>query len=141
MKNFNSDNSTGKNYEEVKPNMPLKYLTATSIIGDKVMNPGGEHMGTIRDIMINLTTGSITYFIIEFEVLFAFGDKFFAFPYTLFTVDPINETFVLDQEPDTLKNAPGFDKDHWPDTNSHEFDHPSNYWAGFMGPNTGSSPH
>jgi hypothetical protein len=36
-----------------------------------------------------------------------------------------------------LENAPGFDKDHWPKTNSHEFENASRYWGGFMGANTG----
>lgn len=142
MKNFNKDNTTGKNHEGVNPNTPLKYLTASSIIGDKVINPSGEHMGTIKDVMIDLSNGKIKYFIVELGGFLGIGVKYFAFPLSLLTIDTTNETFLLDQDMETLKNAPGFDKDHWPETNSHEFDSHSAYWGGFMGTsNSGAVPY
>ncbi len=137
MKDFHTDNESGKNHEGGRPNSPLRYLTASSIIGDKVKNSKGEHMGDIEDIMVDLTTGSITYFVIELGGFLGLGTKYFAFPYELLSVDPKSETFVLNQELKDLKNAPGFDKDHWPDTNSHKFDQSGSYWGSFMGANTG----
>ena len=52
------DNLTGVNQEGFYPNRPLRYLTATSIVGDKVHNSAGEHLGIIKDIMIDLGTGN-----------------------------------------------------------------------------------
>jgi hypothetical protein len=46
----------------------------------------------------------------------------------------------LDLDKVSLKDAPGFDKDHWPDTNSHYVES-GQYWGSFMGPNTGSVPY
>lgn len=137
MKNFNSDNKTGLNHEGLKPNSPLKYLTATSIIGDKVKNPAGEHMGFIKDIMVDLSSGAIAYIIIELGGFLGIGEKYFAFPFELLSVNPKNKTFILNQKLETIKNAPGFDQEQWPKTNSHEFDSHGEYWGGFMGPNTG----
>ena len=37
---------------------------------------------------------------------------------------------------DELEKAPGFNKDHWPETNSHYLDSNS-HWADFMGPSVG----
>jgi sporulation protein YlmC with PRC-barrel domain len=141
MKNFKEDNSSGNNHEGVKPNMPLKYLTASSIIGDKIINPAGEQMGSIKDIMVDLSNGKIDYFIVELGGFLGIGEKYFAFPFSLLTVDPASKTFVLDKDLETLKNAPGFDKDHWPDTNTHEFDHSGSYWGSFMGASTGAVPY
>jgi sporulation protein YlmC with PRC-barrel domain len=138
MENFNYDNSTGKNHEGLSANRPLKFLTANSIIGDKVVNKDAEHIGTIKDLMIDLETGKIEYFIVEMGGFLGIGEKYFAFPYQLLIVDSVVETFVLDQSLETIKNAPGFDKEHWPETNSHEFDHSYAYWGGFMGVNTGT---
>jgi hypothetical protein len=53
----------------------------------------------------------------------------------------MSETFVLDQELDTLRNAPGFDKEHWPDTNSHQFSNSGAYWGDFVGANGGAVPY
>lgn len=41
--------------------------------------------------------------------------KLFAAPWSALTLDPENKHFVLNVEKDRLQNAPGFDKDNWPD--------------------------
>jgi sporulation protein YlmC with PRC-barrel domain len=141
MKTFKKDNISGKNHEGPHPNLPLKFLTATSIIGDKVRNPKGEHLGTIKDIMIDLVNGKIEYVVVEFGGFLGLGEKYFALPYPLLKVDAKNQVFVLNQDKETLKKAPGFDKAHWPETNTHMFDHATSYWGGFMGSNSGSVPY
>lgn len=140
MKTFEVDNKSGKNHEGAHPNTPVRFLTTTSIIGDKVVNPKGEHLGTIKDIMLDLTEGKIEYVVIEFGGLLGIGEKFFAIPYPLLKLDAKKQVFVLNQDKETLRKAPGFDKNHWPETNSHLFD-TSSYWGGFMGGNTGSLPY
>lgn len=137
MKNFREDNASGVNHVGVNPNRPLRFLTASSIIGDKVKDPKGNHMGSIKDLMINLSTGQVEYVVIELGGFLGIGEKYFAFPYSFLTIDTKDETFVLAQDHETIRNAPGFDKEHWPETNTHMFD--SN-WGGFMGSNTGAIP-
>ena len=138
MNKFDADNNTGKNHEGAHANMPLRYLTASSIMKDKVYNKEEELMGGIKDIMIDLDSGRIEYVIIELGGFLGIGEKYFAIPYSYLKVDVKNESFVLDQELETLKNAPGFDGDHWPETNSHAFENANSYWGSFMGPNTGA---
>ena len=43
------------------------------------------------------------------------GDKLFAIPWNSFSYDPTEEAFVLDADKRLLENAPGFDKNNWPD--------------------------
>jgi sporulation protein YlmC with PRC-barrel domain len=125
------DNLTGINQEGFYPNRPLRYLTCTSILNDKIHNPEGEHLGAIKDIMIDLTTGKITYFIIEFGGFLGIGIKYFAIPFPLLKVDPENKSFIFEQSKESLTKAPGFDIDHWPDTNIH-LEEVNSYWN-FMG--------
>jgi sporulation protein YlmC with PRC-barrel domain len=113
------ENLTGVNREGAHPNVPLKYLTATSIIGDKVHNAKGEHMGKIADIMLDITTGKIEYVVIEFGGFLTIGEKYFAIPFRLLRVDPANKAFIFDQPKEMLEKAPGFDMSHWPETNLH----------------------
>lgn len=138
MQDFKKDNATGVNHEGVNPNIPLKFLTASSIIGDKVKDPKDNPMGSIKDLMVNLSTGKVEYVVIELGGFLGIGEKYFAFPFSFLTVDTVDESFVLDQDFEAIKNAPGFDKEHWPETNSHMFD---TNWGGFMGANTGSMPY
>ena len=44
-----------------------------------------------------------------------FGEKLFAIPWKALTLDEDNKCFILDVNKGTLENAPGFDKDNWPD--------------------------
>jgi sporulation protein YlmC with PRC-barrel domain len=137
MTTLAKENLTGINQEGNHPNVPLRYLTATSIMSDKVLNKAGEKLGSVKDIMIDITTGQIEYVVIEFGGFLGIGEKFFAIPFRLLAVDTVEEALVLNQSKDDLEKAPGFDKDHWPKTNSHEFDRSGAYWGSFMGPNTG----
>ena len=119
MDTLQQDNLTGVNNGQLLPNLPLKYLTASSVIGDKVHNRQGEHMGIIKDIMLDVTTGSIAYYVIEFGGFLGIGIKYFAIPFRLLQPDAEKKQFVFDQPKDVLKKAPGFNIDHWPETNIH----------------------
>jgi sporulation protein YlmC with PRC-barrel domain len=119
-KSYEEDNRTGVNHEGDKANTPLKRLTATSIIGDKIENPKGEKLGSIEDLMIDLTSGEIEYAVVEFGGVLGVGEKLFAVPFSKLQLKEGEEKFLLDQDLDFLKKSPGFDKSHWPDTNGHD---------------------
>ncbi len=125
MEPLKEDNFTGVNQGELTPNLPLQYLTASSIMGDKVENAEGESMGEVEDIMIDLNSGKIDYVIIEFGGFLGMGVKYFAIPFKMLTVNPENKSFTFNQKRELLENAPGFDLDHWPDTNFHREE---SYW-------------
>ena len=122
------DDLTGVNNEGPDTNRPLKYLTATSIIGDRVHNEQEEQMGVIKNIMIDITDGSIKYFIIEFGGFLGIGTKYFAIPFKLLLIDSEKHEYVFNQTKESLENAPGFNMDHWPDTNIH-YDRVYEYWS------------
>jgi sporulation protein YlmC with PRC-barrel domain len=131
MANLTRENLTGVNQGPLYSNTPLKFLTASSIIGDKVHNDKEEHMGEIKDLMVDVTTGRIEYAVIEFGGFLGIGVKYFAIPFKLLRVDPENKAFIFSQKREVLEKAPGFDLDHWPETNIH-FDEIYGYWS-FMG--------
>jgi sporulation protein YlmC with PRC-barrel domain len=124
---FEKDNLTGENQGPLLPNRMGRYLTASSLQGDRVVNPAGEHLGDIKDIMMDLEAGNIDYFIIEFGGFLGLGVKYFAIPFRLLTLDAANKRFIFNQSRDVLEKAPGFDMEHWPDTNLH-FDEVYSYW-------------
>jgi sporulation protein YlmC with PRC-barrel domain len=128
---LDKDNLSGANQGPLLPNLPLKYLTASSIIGDKVHNEEDEHMGVIKDIMLDITTGKIEYVVIEFGGFLGIGIKYFAIPFNLLHVDTVKKIFIFNQKKEMLEKAPGFNIDHWPDTNIH-IDEIHSYWS-FMG--------
>ncbi len=117
---YEIDNRTGINHEGAKANTPLQRLTANSLIGDKIESPSGESLGTIEDLMINVSTGKVEYAVVEFGGILGIGDKLFAVPFSELQMKEGEEKLLLSRDTEYLKNAPGFDKGHWPDTNNHE---------------------
>ncbi len=126
MNTLPNDNATGHNKEGAHPNLPLKYLTASSIICDKVHNENDEHLGKIADIMVDISTGKIEYVVIEFGGFLTIGTKLFAVPFGLLKVDAAKKTFIFNQPREMLEKAPGFDMNHWPETNFHA---EQTYWS------------
>lgn len=126
MSTIETENLTGVNLDGKNANRPLRFLTATSLIGDKVHNDKEEHMGAIEDIMIDITTGKIEYVVIKFGGFLTINEKYFAIPFGLLSVHPANKAFILNQPKEKLEKAPGFDMSHWPETNFHAEE---TYWS------------
>ena len=93
----------------------MSILSSSSISGDKVVNRNGESLGDIKDLMIDLESGRVAYAVLEFGGFFGMGSKLFAVPLSAMQVDSPNRQFIFEQGKEKLENAPGFDKDNWPD--------------------------
>jgi hypothetical protein len=90
-------------------------LSATTLIGDKVRNGAREDLGKIENLMIDLSNGRVAYAVLSFGGFLGMGNKLFAVPWRAMRIDTADHAFILDVPKDRLKDAPGFDKDHWPD--------------------------
>lgn len=124
------DNKTRMNHEGPMANSPVRRLTATSIISDKVQNPQGDNLGKIENLMVNLEDGRVEYAVIEMGAFLGIGGKLFAVPFNELHIDPVKEIFILNRNKEYLKNIPGFDRAHWPDTNAHEYySEVKTYWG------------
>ena|SRR5690349_12985411 len=97
-----------------------QVLPATTMIGSKVVNREGEPLGTLKELVLDLEEGQIIYAVLSFGGFMGVGDKLFAIPWEAFLINPKDRTFILDVEKEVLKEAPGFDKDRWPDSAQYE---------------------
>ena len=95
-----------------------RVLSAATLKNEKVRNPAGEDLGNMEDYMIDLDNGWIAYSVLSFGGFLGMGDKLFIVPWNALTLDTKNKCFILNVDKERLKQAPGFDKDHWPDTTS-----------------------
>lgn len=91
-----------------------EVMSARSLAGDAVVNLEGESVGDIKDMMIDMRTGKVSYAVLSFGSILGMGAKLFAVPWAALTIDGSNKRFVLNVAKDRLKDAPGFDKDNWP---------------------------
>jgi sporulation protein YlmC with PRC-barrel domain len=99
--------------------MKPKILSAHTLMGDPIRNPAGESLGELKELMIDLDTGRVSYAVVSFGGFLGLGDKLFAVPWTVLAVDTENRQILLDVPKEVLENAPGFDKSKWPDGPEH----------------------
>jgi sporulation protein YlmC with PRC-barrel domain len=90
------------------------FQTASSIIGSKIKNEQGEHLGKIEDLMVNLLSGRVTYAVLSFGGFLGLGEKYFAIPMEALALDPTDQIFILNVPSEKLDDAHGFDKNNWP---------------------------
>lgn len=91
-----------------------EIMAADTLEGDDVVNYQGDDLGKIKDIMIDVAAGRVAYAVLSSGGFLGIGDKYFAIPWSALTLDADHKRFVLNVDKERLKNAPGFDKDHWP---------------------------
>ncbi len=94
-------------------------MCASELMKLSVKNSAGDKIGSIDDLVMDVHTGKIAYAALGFGGVLGFGEKLFAVPWSQFHLQKesnSNEHFlVLDVSTESLKTAPGFNKDHWPD--------------------------
>jgi sporulation protein YlmC with PRC-barrel domain len=95
-------------------------LKGSDLIGMKVEGADGKKLGDIKDLVIDPTDGDIDYAVLDYGGFLGVGDKYFAVPWEAFQFSPDGKKVILDVTKKDLKQAPGFDKKHWPDLSSQD---------------------
>jgi len=90
-------------------------MGADTLLDTDVCNTQGESLGDIKEIMLDMRTGKLAYAVLSFGGVLGMGEKLFAVPWHALTLDTQHKRFLLDIAQKRLKNAPGFNKDRWPD--------------------------
>jgi sporulation protein YlmC with PRC-barrel domain len=89
-------------------------MGADTLIGNEVYNQKDENLGDIKEIMLDMHNGRVAYAVLSFGGFLGMGGKLFAVPWNALTLDTKHKRFVLNVAKERLKQAPGFDKDKWP---------------------------
>ena len=92
-----------------------KVLPVSTLTGSRVINPAGDDLGKIEDIAIDMASGRIAYAVLSFGGFLGFGTKYFALPWEALRLSSAEEAFILHVDRAVLEQAPGFDKDQWPE--------------------------
>ena len=85
-----------------------------TVIGSKVVNAQNEDLGKIEDLVLDAGAGRIAYAVLSFGGFLGMGEKFFAIPWNALHFNLKENRAVLNLDKKQLENAPGFDKDKWP---------------------------
>lgn len=92
-----------------------RVMSASTLMKDYVYNRADESVGSVKEIMIDVPTGRVAYVVLSVGGFLSIGERLFAIPWNAFTLDEDRKCFILDIDKRRLENAPGFNKDNWPD--------------------------
>ena len=101
-------------YKDTQKGPGPALMGADTLLGNDVYNLDDEKLGTIKEFMIDMGTGRIAYAVLSYGGFLGMGDRLFAVPWQALKLDTANHRFTLNVAKEALKDAPGFDKDHWP---------------------------
>ncbi len=95
-----------------------RTVRASKLIGMEVENPSGKELGSVNDLVIDINTGNVRYAALSYGGFMGLGDKLFAVPWDAFDYqynrNDESHNLVLAINTTTLKQAPGFEEDNWP---------------------------
>ena len=89
-------------------------LGADTLVGNQVYNYDDDKLGDIKEIVLDMGTGNVGYAVLSFGGFLGMGEKLFAVPWNALKFDTKNKRFTLNVAKDRLTEAPGFDRNHWP---------------------------
>ena len=89
-------------------------MGANTLTGNDVYSRSNAHLGEIKEFMVDMATGKVAYVVLSYGGLPGLGDKLFAVPWSALSFDTVNNSFTLNADKETLEDAPGFSKNHWP---------------------------
>lgn len=100
---------------DIKDGPGPQLMGANTLTGNDVYNQNDEKLGDIKEFMLDMRNGRVSYAVLSFGGFMGLGEKLFAVPWSALILDTINKRFTLNVDKGRLENAPGFDKDKWPD--------------------------
>lgn len=98
-----------------------ELMGANTLTGENVYNTQDDHLGDIKEFMLDMRTGQVAYAVMSVGGLFSIGEKLFAVPWDALKLDTVNKRFVLDVAKERFESAPGFDSNDWPDMADQEW--------------------
>jgi len=108
-----------------------RLMGASTLTGDNVVNLRGDVLGEVVEIMLDVPSGRIAYAVMASGGFLGIGDKLFALPWAALSLDTEYKCLRMDVDASRFRNAPGFDKAHWPSSADFDLLHESihNYWG------------
>jgi sporulation protein YlmC with PRC-barrel domain len=106
--------------ESTATGQPSKFNKASKLIGMDVKNEQGEDLGDIKDIVINLDSGTVSYAVLSSGGVLGVGEKLLAVPLTAFKRSADQRHLVLQASQSNISQAQSIGND-WPSVQNPSF--------------------
>lgn len=92
-----------------RPMNQLPLAQADTIQGSEVRNQNGDRIGNVEHVVVDIKQGQVAYAIVGVGGFLGVGEKSVAVPWNRLKAGDRPESFVLNADRDTLRNAPSVD--------------------------------
>lgn len=94
--------------EPVAMSETSRLIASDKVEGTRVYNKQGERLGSIRNFMVNKTSGRVEYAVMEFGGVLGIGSEYYPLPWDLLTYDEQVGGYAVDIDKDKLEGAPRY---------------------------------
>lgn len=84
-------------------------IAASKVTGTSVYDKSGEKLGSIYDVMIDKSSGTTHYAVMNFGGLFGIGEKYHPLPWNMLRYDNHRGGYVVDLDRTQLEGAPSYE--------------------------------
>jgi sporulation protein YlmC with PRC-barrel domain len=103
-------------YGTLPASSDTRYVRVSQMLDGDVKDTGGNDIGDIHDVAIDMVSGSVHYVVLEFEDDWASRGELVAMPMqALRSEDADGTDLVYEASRTELSQAPAFERDRWPD--------------------------
>jgi len=106
-----SQPSADKSPVQAKNGIPARINKARALIGMQIRNPQDERLGKVKDMVLDLQSGCISYVVLSTGGL---RPKFLALPPSALRASADGKHLVLNADWHNVMGAAGFKRDAWP---------------------------
>lgn len=105
---------TDKKIQEARENRVLRSNKASGLLGMEVKNEQDEKLGEIKDLVLDIQTGKLSYAVMAVGGFLGLGEKLLAVPADAFKVSDQDGHLLLNADKAKIEAAPGFAATNWP---------------------------
>ncbi|WP_343610279.1 PRC-barrel domain-containing protein [Novosphingobium sp.] len=85
-----------------------RLIASDLVNGTPVYSNNGEHLGSIRNFMVDKKTGQTDYAVLQFGGFLGIGSDFYPIPWQKLSYEPIRGGYVVDITPSQIQDAPRY---------------------------------
>lgn len=83
-----------------------RLIASNLVDGTLVYSHNGDHLGTIRNFMVDKKTGQTDYAVLQFGGFLGLGSDYYPIPWHKLNYDPVRSAYVVDITRQEIENAP-----------------------------------
>lgn len=85
-----------------------RLIASDLVNGTPVYSNKGEHLGSIRNFMVDKKSGRTEYAVLQFGGFLGIGNDYYPIPWEKLSYEPIRNGYVVDITPDQIQDAPRY---------------------------------